>query len=389
MKTLQFSRDQISAILTEVASSEDGYNQILKYSLEALMRAEREEHNLATNDQSNGYRPRKTYGNGRMMELKVPRSRLGQFYPVVLGLLRNQEEECRRLAFSLYGKGLTTEQVGELFDELYGRSYSKSSISRMFDYARDEVERWQNRPLEAYFPILFIDATFISVRRGESVSKEAFYTVLEVRADRTREVLGVFNIPTESATGWRSVLQTLKKRGLKEVGLVVSDGLSGLEDVLAAMFHTARHQLCVVHLIRLLMKKVRVTEREKLSCELKEIFQTGDRSYTIKAAWALWLAFTERWGKKYPSIKAMQFEGRYKRYFTYLEYDHRIQAMIYTTNWIERLNRDYKRVTKMRGALPDPKAAILLLGNVAMTRSAYERKVPKLNYEEKLFKWTT
>lgn len=389
MKTLQFSGEQISAILAEVANTEDGYNQILKYSLEALMRAEREEHNALHGDQSNGYRPRKSFGQGRIMELQIPRSRLGQFYPIVLGMLRNQEEECRRLAFSLYGKGLTTVQVGELFDEIYGREYSKSSISRMFDYAREEVERWQNRPLESYFPILFIDATFISVRRGESVAKEAFYTVLGVRSDRTREVLGVFNIPTESATGWSEVLTALKKRGLREVGLVVSDGLSGLEDVLAMSFPEARHQLCVVHLMRLLQKKVRVQEREALSAELKEIFQTGDRSYTLKKAWALWLAFTEKWGKKYPSIKAMQAEGRYKRYFTYLDYHQGIQSMIYTTNWIERLNRDYKRVTKMRGSLPDPKAAVLLLGNVAMTRSAYDRKVPKLNYEQRLFRWTT
>ncbi|MCS6823224.1 MAG: transposase, partial [Cytophagaceae bacterium] len=128
-------------------------------------------HNEKHGDVSNGYRLRRTFGRGKQMMLRVPRSRLGQFYPVILSLLRNEEEECRQLAFALYGAGLTTEQVGELFEKIYGRFYSSSQVSRMFEYAREEVAQWLERPLERYYALLYIDATFIATRRGESVSK--------------------------------------------------------------------------------------------------------------------------------------------------------------------------------------------------------------------------
>ena len=139
MKELHFTQEQVTKILEEIAKKEDGFQEVMKISLEALMRAEREEHNRANRDMSNGYRLRRTFGRRKMLELRVPRSRRGHFYPIILSLLRDQEEECRRLAFSLYGAGLTTQQVGELFGEIYGRDYSSSQISRMFDYAREEV----------------------------------------------------------------------------------------------------------------------------------------------------------------------------------------------------------------------------------------------------------
>ena len=131
-------------------------------------------------------------------------------------------------------------------------------------------------------------------------------------------------------------------------------------------------------------KRARKKDREQLGKAFKEIFRTGDKSYTVEQAWEQWQLFCDRWGKIYPSIKRMKQE-RYRLYFTYLNYDYRIQSMIYSTNWIERLNRDYKLVIKMRGALPNPEAVMLLLGHVAMNRKAFERKVPILNYETEKF----
>jgi len=200
MKKLHFTQEQVTKILEEIAQQEDGFNMVLKLSLEAIMRAEREEHNSDYQDMSNGYRSRRAFGQGKILELQVPRSRKGNFYPLLLGLLRDQEEECRKLAFNLYGAGLTTKQVGDLFGDIYGREYSTSQISRMFEYARDDVARWLERPLDPYYPILMIDATFIHTRRVDNVSKEGYYTILGVREDRTREVLAIVNFPTESAS---------------------------------------------------------------------------------------------------------------------------------------------------------------------------------------------
>lgn len=135
MEQLHFTREQVSKILDEITKEEGGIQELLKLSLESIMRAERKIHNETYGDMSNGYRLRRTFGQGRILELRVPRTRQGQFYPLLLGLLKDQEEECRKIAFSLYGAGLTTAQVGEIFGELYGKDYSSSQISRMFEYA--------------------------------------------------------------------------------------------------------------------------------------------------------------------------------------------------------------------------------------------------------------
>ena len=384
---MRFTQQQISEILDELASQEDGLNKLLTYSLESIMRAEREEYNENNSDVSNGYRPRKSLGRGKILELQVPRTRKGNFKPALLALLKDQEEECRRIAFNLYGAGLTTQQVGELFEELYGRHYSTSSVSRMFDYAREEVNDWLSRPLDEYYPIIYIDATFIPTRRKDNVSKEAYYAILGVRADRTREVLAVVNFPTESASAWVDIFTTLKQRGVKKINLVVSDALMAVEDSIARVYPMAEIQLCVVHLQRNVQKHVKPKEKEALSEDFKEVFTMDIKDDTADKAWNRWQKFCEKWAEKYPAFTRMKNNERYRYYFTCFNYNYKMRNMIYTTNWIERLNRDFKRVTRMRGALPSPDATLLLLARVSMTRKAYERKVPKLNYETTKFDW--
>ena len=387
MEKLHFTKEQVSKILEEFAKSSGSFEAVMKLCLETLMKGEREVHNDMYGDLSNGYRLRKTYGKGKMLELKVPRSRYGQFYPVILGLLKDEEEECRKLAYSLYGAGLTTEQVGEVFEKIYGRSYSSSQVSRMFDYARQEVSQWLDRPLEEYYPIIYIDAVFIPVRRVDSVSKEAFYTVLSVKPDRTREVLTIANLPTESSQGWQEVIGGLKSRGVKEIGLVVCDGLKGIENAIFEHYPMARVQLCTVHLERNVLKHVRPKDKKAVAKEFREVFRISENKYSKTEARSNWEAFTQKWGRLYSAIGKMGRKETMEWYFTYLEYDYRIQSMIHSTNWIERLNRDYKRTTRMRGALPNPESVILLLGHVAMNRKVYERKIPKLDYEREKFKW--
>lgn len=387
MKHLHFTREQISEILDEITQKEGGIQELLKLSLEAIMRAEREIHNETHGDVSNGYRFRKTIGSGKLLELRVPRTRYGQFYPVLLSLLKDQEEECRRMAFSLYGAGLTTAQVGELFEQLYGKEYSTSQVSRMFEYARQEVSSWLSRGLDSYYPIVMIDATFIYTRREESVSKEGYYTLLGVKADRTREVLAIVNFPTESASGWQEVFHSIKQRGVKHIDLVVCDALAGIENAIWQEFSRAEIQFCVIHLERNIQKYVKPKHKAEVSADFKEVFRVGENGYTVEKARAAWSEFCHKWGKHYPSIARRIATERDMLYFTYLQYHYKVQSMIYSTNWIERLNRDYKRTTRMRGALPNAESTILLLGYVAMTRKAYQRKIPKLDNEKIKFQW--
>jgi transposase-like protein len=384
MKTLNFTQEQVTKILENIATEKEGFNKVMQIALEALMRAEREEFNKTHSDVSNGYRSRRFLGKGKELILSVPRSRYHKFYPILLSVLREEDREAKELAFYLYGAGLTTEQVGELFDKVYGKHYSTSQISRMFDFARQDVEQWLSRPLESYYPIVYIDAVFIPVRRVDSVSKEAFYTILGVRPDRTREVLAIVNKPGESATGWRSVFEELQERGVKAIDLVVSDALIGIEDAVSRVY-SSEHQLCVIHLERNILNEVSKRDKPEIANELKEVFNPNNPVDTVETAWNRWQVFIEKHQKKYPALKK-RLKARYRLYFTYFKYDYRIRSMLYSTNWIERLNRDYRRVTRMRGALPNVEAVLLLLGHVAMYRKPYLRKIPKLNYEN-AFKW--
>ena len=384
-KKLNFTQEQVTKILGEIAQEKDGFNKVLKYSLEAMMRAERVIHNQTNGDVSNGYRWRRAFGTQKQLQLEVPRSRNNNFYPFLLAVIKDQEQELKELAFSLYGSGLTTEQVGDIFKEIYGKKYSTTQVSRLFDFAREQVQQWLERPLESYYPIIYIDATFIPTRRVDHVSKEAYYTILGVKPDRTREVLAIINFPQESATAWTYVFQTLKERGVKQIDLIVSDGLTSIEDAVARTFSHSAHQLCVVHLQRNVLKSIKKRDKAMVIEALKDVFRTNDSSDTPKKGWQRWIAFIDSYKDKYPFLNRMKTQ-RYQLYFTYLKYDYRIRGMLYTTNWIERLNRDYKRTTRMRGALPNPDATLLLLGYVAMNKKAYQRKIPKLNYE-KSFQW--
>ena len=272
---------------------------------------------------------------------------------------------------SLYCSGLTTEQVGKIYEQFYGKHYSKSQVSRLLNTAREDVNAWLGRKLEKRYPILYIDATYVLTRRDESVSNEAYYTVLGVKEDRTREVLTVVNFPVESATNWKDVFEDLKARGVQEVNLLVCDGLPGIENVLADTFPLADLQLCTVHLKRNIAGKV------------KQICAPDQWEISPEKAFLKFKEFIARWQKSYPVLKRYCHD-RYRFYFTYFKYEREIRGMIYTTNWIERLNRDYKRVINMRGTMPNPRAVILLMGTVAQNADIY--KYPIYNFlESRLF----
>jgi len=152
---------------------ENGYQELLKLSLESIMKSERDEFNKLHNDVSNGYRFRSVLGHGGKLELVIPRSRHNNFYPLILALIKDQEQESKTLAYELYSSGLTTEQIGTMFEKVYGHHYSKSSISNMMQTAREDVQAWLHRPLSNTYPIIYIDATYWHTRRLDSVSSEA------------------------------------------------------------------------------------------------------------------------------------------------------------------------------------------------------------------------
>ena len=383
---MNFTKEQISELMRKHAQKKNGLHDILEIMIESMMVAERGEF-LSENhgDKGNGFRPGHTYGHGRRLEFRIPRDRYGNFHPQILALLRNQEDDCERLAGSLYTKGLTQEQVSEVFEEFYGDHYSKASISRMLEYVRKDVGEWLERSLEEYYPVVFVDCIHIKIHRKCAVACEAFYVALAVTEEGKREVLGVFNIPEESATGWGDIFDKLKERGVRRVGLMVADGIKGLDKVIGKKFPSTPLQRCVTHLKRNMFAKVRHSDKAALAADLRDIFRTGQPDYTLQTAWAKWQDMCDRWGKDYRAIKLLRNNEEYKLYMTYLNYDPRIQAMIYTTNWIERLNRDFRRVIKMRTAMPNEEAVITLMGSVAMDHKPFYRQLPNITMDKDLF----
>ena len=196
---MEFTQTQMSEIISQITSSKDGFQQLIQMGIESLMKSERKIHNELTLDVSNGYRNRRICHNGQMFQISVPRTREHSFYPMLLGVLKDQESEIQRLVCSLYSKGLTTSQVGDVTEEFYGKHYSKAQVSRLLNVAREDVAAWLNRPLDRRYPIIYIDATYVPTRRDGLVSNEAYYIILGVKEDRTREVLSIVNSPSENA----------------------------------------------------------------------------------------------------------------------------------------------------------------------------------------------
>jgi putative transposase len=385
---MEFTKEQLSDVICKHAEKENGFHDLMEMMINGMMVAERREYlrdGTAAGNKGNGFRPGRSYGQGRSLTFRIPRDRYGNFHPRILAILRDQEDECERLAGTLYAKGLTQEQVGDVFNDIYGEQYSKSSVSRMIDYLRADVSEWLDRSLERYYPIVFVDCVYIKVHRKRSVDNEAFYVILAVKEDQTREVIGIYNKPTESATGWGEMLESIRSRGAERIGLICADGLRGLEDVVSAVYPGTPLQRCVTHLKRNLISDVRNGDKGEVAEDLRLVFRTGETGYTADKAWERWLEFCGKWGRYYRGIRKKGGDCSYKAYFTYLNYDRRIQSMIYTTNWIERLQKDFRRVTRMRGAMPNEESVLLLMGKTAMDKKAYLRKVPRIDFDKTLF----
>jgi len=386
---IDLTDDQLQDIIQNILNKEHGLNELLEHILNGLMKTERS-HWMASqagpDNKANGYRPGQAIGHGRKLSLRIPRDRLGNFQPVLWAMLRDQHEEVRRLCFELYGKGLTTSEVGRITQKIYGQAYSSSAISSFTQQLAEQIHAWRQRPLAERYPVILIDAIHKKVRRGH-VSSEAFYVVMGLTKAMQREILAIESIPSESAGGWNELLESLKNRGLRQTDLVIADGLPGLDQVIHKAFPEARHQKCVTHLKRGILTKVKAADKDCVAEDLRDVFLTGQRNYTRRQAIDRFNRFATRWGETYPSIQRLANNEDMEYYFTYLDFDRRIQSMIYTTNWIERLNKKFRRSLKIRNALPSVESALLLLAKVAIDteESTYQFPIYNFKFDNTLF----
>ena len=346
------------------------------------MEGERSLYKEATGDMSNGYRPRQVLHSGQILELRVPRTRRQGFYPKVLAILKEETRELEGLSSLLYRQGSTVSEISEVLDYLYGKNYSTSHVNRLCMSTCmstiEAIQEWQKRPLPSRVEALIIDACYLSVRRGGTVGKEAFFVVMCLKEEESRDILGVYNNPTEGSGIWRSHFEDLKKRGLKEVKLIMSDALRGIEEVCEEYFHGVDVQLCTVHAEREILTRVRAKDRATISEELKGVFIKTSDVRGHKQGIEKYQAFCKKWGKSYPFLKNKADDARSRYLFTYLDYLPEQRSYIYTTNWVERFNRNIKGSSKKKMQYPSPESALNHLSNIAMHADYLRRKIGPL-----------
>lgn len=353
----------------EECQSGDPAQDILRTTLETIMRSEREaffqEKDDTGGNKKNGHYARMAKMLSGVFDVRVPRDRTGQFTPLILEIIKQDQEKLNSLAFSLYTKGLSTRDINEVLAETYGMHTTPQYISNITASMEAARDRWMQRQLNDFYYAIYIDALHLPIRR-DTVENEAVYIVMGLNREFKREILGIYSIPQESAAGWRQVLTDLGNRGVRTVGLFVADGLTGLENAVAGVFPNSRFQKCVVHLKRNILRNVRARDKEAVAEDLRQVFELDDPRDTETAALQRLDAFTEKWRKQYPRIERMLGDGKKQYYFTYLVFPAGIRRMIYTTNWIERLNESIRKTLKNRNSMPGENSVLTLVWAVLM-----------------------
>ena len=380
MNEFRLNKPQIQAALNNLVKEKSGINSLMEMTLNAFMKAERDQFLPdSANNKGNGYRNISGLGLSESLSLRIPRDRLSKFKPWILEIMRESNSQFEELCFDLYSKGLTTRDIEGITDNIYGKKLSSSKVSNINKMFYKEMELFRNRKIDAHYPIIYIDATFISTRRVDSVSKEAFYIVLGVKKDMRREILGIYNQPTESSENWKDMFHDLKNRGLQQCDLIVSDNLSGINSMIERQFENIKIQQCVLHLKRNILRKVKMKHRKEIANDLKLVFDMNNSEDNKAAAYNRSKMFSKKWSKHYPHLEIFSNENAISYYFTYLEFDYQIRRMIYTTNWIERLNKDFKRTTKIRNSMPSVKSVLTLLSKVAIDKNSTTYNYPIYN----------
>ena len=378
---IELTKLQLQDSLNRVLKQDGGLTSVLEMTLNGLMHAERSIYLEGLDDnKGNGYRKAFAVGMGKQIELRIPRDRLGLFQPMVLALIRDQKQQLEDLSFELYGNGLTTSQIGCIMEKIYGTHYSKSSISNITSTFYEQMTQWRERPLDSHYLAVYIDAIHLKIRR-ESVGYEAFYVIMGVKDDYTREVMAIINIPSESASGWKEVLEGIKQRGVQGIGVLISDNLTGLDRVIPLVFKNTKHQKCVVHLKRNILNKVASKHKAQVAEDLLQVFNMDLQEDTVESAYQRFSSFSNRWKKQYRHIGALANNEMNELYFTYINYHHTIRRMIYTTNWIERLNKEFRRTFKIRNSMPSFESALTLLSKVAMDKEDGYMSYPIYNFK--------
>lgn len=342
---------------------QEALKDLLGGTIKEMMEAEMEEHlgygrseRSDSEDSRNGYKSKRVNSSYGSMEISVPQDRKSTFEPQVVKKRHKDISDIDQKIISMYAKGMTTRQISDTLEDIYGFEASEGFISDVTDKILPQIEDWQNRPLSEVYPVLYIDAIHYSVRDGGVIRKLAAYVILGLNADGYKEVLTIEVGENESSKYWLSVLNGLKNRGVKDILILCADGLSGMKEAIAAAFPKTEYQRCIVHQVRNTMKYVSDKDRKPFCADLKTIYQAPTEEKALDALEHV----TEKWNGKYPN-SMRSWKNNWDAISPIFKFSSAVRKVIYTTNAIESLNATYRKLNRQRSVFPSDNALLKAL----------------------------
>jgi putative transposase len=304
----------------------------------------------------NGKGSKTIKGDFGEMPIEVPRDRNGNFNPQIIPKHQTRFSGFDDKIISMYARGMTTRDIQDHLQEIYGVEVSADLVSTVTDGVINDVKDWQNRPLDEVYPVLYLDATILKVRSEGRVINKSVYLAIGINIDGIKDVLGIWLEQSEGAKFWLKMMTELKNRGVRDIFIACVDGLKGFPDAIEAVFPNTEVQLCIVHMIRGSLRFVSWKDRKAVVADLKGIYQAVSEE-TARENLGI---FAGQWDGKYPTI-SKSWQANWQRIIPFFAYPEDIRRIIYTTNAIESLNNTLKKTIKNRASFPNDEAAIKLL----------------------------
>ena len=329
--------------------------QLTEAALEAEMAVYLE--TVEGSNRKNGYGRKTVKSTSGTFELATPRDRAGSFEPqLVKKHQTHMSDEIERKIISMFGLGMSYLDIAGHIAEIYGLEISNATISGITDKLIPEIKAWQQRPLASHYPFVWLDAIHYKIKQDGRYVAQAVYTVLGLTLEGHKEILGLYLSETEGANFWLSVLTDLNNRGLEDILIACVDGLNGFPEAINAIFPQTEVQLCVIHQIRNSLKYVASKNQKEFMADLKPVY----KAETIAGAETALDALEEKWGKKYPLV-IKSWRRKWANLSVYFKYPPDIRRVIYTTNAIEAVHRQFRKLTKTKGAFPNENSLLKLL----------------------------
>ncbi|AEX85320.1 transposase [Marinitoga piezophila KA3] len=349
---------------------EDISKKLVKIMLEEMLKAEMdyelgyEKYSRKPEDNDNyrnGYSKKTVITKNGEMELTVPRDRNGEFEPQIVKKRQRHISVIEDLVLSLYSKGLSVRDIRDHIKEIYDVEVSPEKISMITNSVMPLINDWRNRPLEEIYAIVYLDASFYSVKEDGVVKRKAIYNVIGINLDGYKDILGIYIEKTESSRFWMNVLNDLKARGVKDILIASVDGLNGFVDAIHTAFPNAEVQMCIVHQLRNTFKYVPHKHRKAVVKDLKPIYQAP----SLEAAEAALEDFEKKWGETHP-LAVQIWKNNWDKLSAYFKYSEPIRRLIYTTNPIENVHRQFRKITKNKSVFPTDDSLIKAIYFAAM-----------------------